>query len=983
MFDLTLPTQSFTVIKDIEILEPIHVDSIDKLIQSDLLKNDFNNKYMKEFYKHERDQLKAFKSKIDQNGFALVKYNRKNFIGRSNPVKGLGLFNIRREIRQTLVKDLLVDIDIVNCHPVILSQICKQNNISCNYLNEYIQNRDKIIQEHMQQFNISKDEAKRIFIAGCYCGNFILESRPSDFYNEFVSEMRKIAKVITSANPEIEQMVKTNDPNKVNINGSVLSHYLQEIEHNILDKVYNYCVENNFIRKVEDKPICSLQADGIMIEKELYREELLNQLSNLIKTTFDLNLQFVEKKFDQFYNMDEVTPIDYNEPKLVHQIPNLSKLPSVTGNDKYLSNIFTLEHYKQNDVIILNSCCGTGKTYSVAKYISEAKDKVLSIVNRIVLTKAQIKEFNRFNVKIADYQDKENYDLKESGIICLNSIMKYSRCKPTEFKDFVVYIDEIQSFVETFTHSEIMAKDIRIITETLFKIIMNCKKLIVSDHTILDNIFIFLENRIKKKGKTVFIKNNYLKFDGVESLYVHDENEYLNKLIQYTKTGNGYFAGFDSATKCENYFYKVKELLSDQFNDKFVLITADNATEAIPDDLAIWKDKFVFFSPKIETGLDFSIDTKQTVFYHMNGNSVLPSSSFQQICRTRNMKNLIVYAREYENLKLYKPLEAIRNNLREDMYHLNIYGCCHYMDIDGEFKFVDNSFFKLYSYNEYLKGIYASNKKEHLKQILIDNGFKLKENLVQENQGLEKATSDEMKCITEAEIDEKFNKWVDGEILDETFQVRCNLLCISEKKEKRKFKNFIVNKQNFEGHYHTICLLKDQEFIKEKLKDKIVNSYFNIGIQNVFSKIKLLHDFEREMNIKRFDFDGIKEGIELKDNIWFMVKKLFGKRNSTKKPETINDYKKHYASMINNIVPGIVDSKRVSEGGREKNIRYQKYFLNNELLKNSYKLDKVKDKSREDYDLDVVERLGLKLPKVKEVECEDYEFNDYGLDEGL
>jgi hypothetical protein len=49
---------------------------------------------------------------------------------------------VRKEIRLTLLKDLYIDIDIVNCHHNILYQLCKQNNIECEYLNQYINNRD-------------------------------------------------------------------------------------------------------------------------------------------------------------------------------------------------------------------------------------------------------------------------------------------------------------------------------------------------------------------------------------------------------------------------------------------------------------------------------------------------------------------------------------------------------------------------------------------------------------------------------------------------------------------------------------------------------------------------------------------------------------------------------------------------------------------------------------------------------------------------
>ena len=37
------------------------------------------------------------------------------------------------------------DIDMVNAHPVILNYICKKNNIDCNILKNYIDNRELIL----------------------------------------------------------------------------------------------------------------------------------------------------------------------------------------------------------------------------------------------------------------------------------------------------------------------------------------------------------------------------------------------------------------------------------------------------------------------------------------------------------------------------------------------------------------------------------------------------------------------------------------------------------------------------------------------------------------------------------------------------------------------------------------------------------------------------------------------------------------------
>ena len=34
------------------------------------------------------------------------------------------------------------DIDMANCHPIILNYLCKKNNVDCNILKNYIDNRE-------------------------------------------------------------------------------------------------------------------------------------------------------------------------------------------------------------------------------------------------------------------------------------------------------------------------------------------------------------------------------------------------------------------------------------------------------------------------------------------------------------------------------------------------------------------------------------------------------------------------------------------------------------------------------------------------------------------------------------------------------------------------------------------------------------------------------------------------------------------------
>jgi hypothetical protein len=88
-----------------------------------------------------------------------------------------------------------------------------------------------------------------------------------------------------------------------------------------------------------------------------------------------------------------------------------------------------------------------------------------------------------------------------------------------------VYIDESNSFLETLTHSQILTKDIKIVYETLIRMIKNCKKLIVSDHTITEAVFSFFRNRTTRTPP-FYIKNDFQNFKGVKANQVKNETRF-------------------------------------------------------------------------------------------------------------------------------------------------------------------------------------------------------------------------------------------------------------------------------------------------------------------------------------------------------------------------------------------------------------------------------------------------------------------------
>lgn len=314
--DLTLAAV-VSKLHNLSLYEPTDPVVLNKLLQSTLLKETFNNRKVGEIYKNEEQQLTEYKKlvkvtkKLATVAYARVKYSRPKGMkfGRCNPERGLGLYNIRREIRHTLALPFLEDIDIKNCHPVILHQVLKSNHLEsiAGKLKAYIDDRDTYLNEVSTHYNVPKDAAKKLFIKLLYGGGIAswrvdnsVDGNIVDmpFLDDFKTEFAHIASIITNHNPILKKEVikrkAEQEKTNYNLNGCVISYFLQEYECRILEQCYLYCVDNGYIVN----NITVLAADGFMIPKDKYTPSLLCELEHHIMEKTGFELTFVNKAMD-------------------------------------------------------------------------------------------------------------------------------------------------------------------------------------------------------------------------------------------------------------------------------------------------------------------------------------------------------------------------------------------------------------------------------------------------------------------------------------------------------------------------------------------------------------------------------------------------------------------------------------------------------------------------------------------------------------
>jgi len=295
--------------------ETIDVELLKKLISFSLLKQTFNNPFSNICFDNEKEQLIKYLALI-KNGKAKIQYKRPKNInyGRVSPLNALGLFSIRREIRHTLAKEKYIDVDIKNAQPSMLLQLCEQNNITCNYLKLYVDNRDSILNEIINKYNVKKDTAKQLFIQLLFFGSFnswiqnnnIINTEPLKFIEDFQNEIKLIGEIIISKNDKLKKTIEKQKEEKniknYNIKGFVCSYFLQDCECRILETIYLYCIDNKYI--INNNAV--LCADGLMIDKEIFKTELLDEFNKIIKDTIGLNLIFITKEMDQGYSIEEI-----------------------------------------------------------------------------------------------------------------------------------------------------------------------------------------------------------------------------------------------------------------------------------------------------------------------------------------------------------------------------------------------------------------------------------------------------------------------------------------------------------------------------------------------------------------------------------------------------------------------------------------------------------------------------------------------------
>lgn len=199
---------------------------------------------------------------------------------------GVGLERLEKEARGTLCKDYYHDIDIVNCHPVLLVQYAKRNyNRDMPHWTYYIQHREEVL----NALSESRQEAKEMIIKVMYGGK---TDHPE--LVEMASELNKLTKFMAAQqeHQELFDECKKED----NRYATFLSYVLQTEEVKCM-----LAMKGSF--ESQGWSVDVLAYDGVMIrirQDVKLDENILSEAEEAILTATGYKVSVIEKPMMSF-----------------------------------------------------------------------------------------------------------------------------------------------------------------------------------------------------------------------------------------------------------------------------------------------------------------------------------------------------------------------------------------------------------------------------------------------------------------------------------------------------------------------------------------------------------------------------------------------------------------------------------------------------------------------------------------------------------
>ena len=448
---------------------------------------------------------------------------------------------LKKEIRNSIMPKNIKDIDMVNAHPVILNYLCKKNNVDCNILENYIDNRELIL----SSFSEDRKSVKELFLS-------ILNGGFKDIYSDY-KQTNNYLKLFENEIIRIQNYFYTNDKRYLDIDynykGKNLSRIILDIENQILQIMINYFTNKNL-------NILTLEYDGLKIYTDKKSKHFsINELELNIYKNIGINIKLafknIEDDFPDFgirVSTDNIKHknIIENKIKIVHHDHCLEK-NNILGyicrecnlqikNNKSIPMYF-FNGMKYDNSIILKSICNLFKNNVTLNVIGNSCESFKMIDFKFKKIKYSLKLLDTCNFIKGSLNDLSKNLNDKNKIVTKEhfknnfELIKYKVCFPYEFitKENIYNenLPPIENFYNSLKLDNISEEDYDKTLEIYEK--LNCKNI----KEYLD-IYLKLDNCLQADIFNVFRKCIWDKFEIDCSKYITSCSLSLDLMLKYT-----------------------------------------------------------------------------------------------------------------------------------------------------------------------------------------------------------------------------------------------------------------------------------------------------------------------------------------------------------------------------------------------------------------------------------------------------------------
>ena len=214
-----------------------------------------------------------------------------DLFGRLYPKRERGgstpsLQGLKRDVRKALAHDQYTDVDMVNAHPVIFSQLFLKLGLARPALERYVAEREAVLAET----GLGRDEAKQAFITLMYGGE---RKDPTPFMAEFREEFLTNATAVLASEAYARYRTLAEAKKPANVLGCGISFVAQDLERQLV------CCA---IQTLQSKgyEVGTIIHDGFLVRSLSVKDQDLRDVEEAVRRTHGYEVRFVKKSLGDF-----------------------------------------------------------------------------------------------------------------------------------------------------------------------------------------------------------------------------------------------------------------------------------------------------------------------------------------------------------------------------------------------------------------------------------------------------------------------------------------------------------------------------------------------------------------------------------------------------------------------------------------------------------------------------------------------------------